>query len=119
MHETHISKSENSVRETRPRHLFKVFTFSSNIRVEHFMRENGLVKVEMAMASKFGVMEQNMKGNGRITELMAEVNFGILMGISLMENGRMIKPVEKEFIFILMEQNMKGIGWMIYSMDLE
>lgn len=74
------------------------------------MRENGLSKIEMAMAYKFGMMEQNMKVNGRITELMEEVNFGILMVISLMVNGRMIKHVEKVFIHILMEQNMKVIG---------
>jgi len=64
------------------------------------MMENGLVKIEMAMVFKFGVMELNMKGNGRITELMAEVNFGISMGISLMENGRMIRHLEKVFILI-------------------
>lgn len=83
------------------------------------MMVNGLVKVEMGMEFKFGMMEQSMKENGRITELMEEVNFGMLMVISLMENGKMIKHVEKVFILILMEQNMKVIGWMIFKMDLE
>lgn len=41
------------------------------------MTENGLVRIEMDMEFKFGVMEQNMKENGEIIELMVEGNFGI------------------------------------------
>ena len=83
------------------------------------MMENGLVKIEMVTEFRFGVMEQSMRVNGSIIEQMVEGNFGILMAISLKENGKMIKLVEKAFTLILMEQNMKVIGWMTFNMDLE
>lgn len=47
------------------------------MRVVHFMKVNGLVKIEMDLVYKFGVMEQNMKENGRIIEQMGEESFGI------------------------------------------
>lgn len=47
------------------------------MRVVHFMKVNGLVRIEMDLVYRYGVMEQNMKGNGKIIERMGEGSFGI------------------------------------------
>jgi hypothetical protein len=41
------------------------------------------------------------------------------MEMFLMENGKMIKPMDMVFIHTLMAQSMKDIGRMIYSMVME
>lgn len=41
------------------------------------MKENGLVRIEMDMEFKFGVMVQNMRESGKIIELMEKGNSGI------------------------------------------
>lgn len=42
----------------------------------------------------------------------------MLMETFLMENGKMIKQMEEEFINTLMEPHMKENGRTIYSMDM-
>jgi len=41
------------------------------------------------------------------------------MEMYIKDNGLMIRPMEKEYIFIKMEQNMKVNGEMIYKMEKE
>lgn len=51
------------------------------------MRENGLVIQGMAMESKPGQMEENMKDSGKIIKPMEKVNSIIQMEIFMMETG--------------------------------
>lgn len=64
----------------------------------------------MDLEFKYGVMELNMKDNGKIIELRDRVNFGILVVIYMKENGKRIEHVVKEHIYILMVLNMKVNG---------
>jgi hypothetical protein len=41
------------------------------------MKVNGLVRIEMDLVYKFGVMVQNTRENGRAIEQMGEESFGI------------------------------------------
>ena len=64
---------------------------------------------------------------------MGKENFGMLMGIYMRVKNtnkniiiiiykvseRMIKQMVKEYIIIVMEQNMKAVGKMTYKMGLE
>ena len=51
------------------------------------MMVNGLEASEMVMEYKNGQMALNMKDNGRIIEPMEKVNLFILMVTFMMENG--------------------------------
>ena len=46
------------------------------------------------MESKFGQMEPDMKENGKRIKLMVRENSGMLMEMSLMENGWTTKPMD-------------------------
>jgi len=46
-----------------------------------------------------------------------KVNFGMLMETFTKDNGMMIKQMEKVFIIIQMEQNIKDNGTMIFNKD--
>ena len=64
------------------------------------MMVSGLVRIEMEMEHKLGLMEQDMKVSGKVIEHAGKENFGILMEIYTMVNGRMIKLMDKEPIFM-------------------
>lgn len=42
----------------------------------------------------------------------------MLMGMFMKDNGKMIKRMEQEYIFIQMEQDMKEIGKMMIKMGM-
>jgi hypothetical protein len=73
----------------------------------------------MVKEYKYGLMELNMRGNGKETRLMEKGPFGILMVISLKESGRKIKQMVTASIHIAMEPDMKDIGKMIYNTGME
>ena len=52
----------------------------------------------MVMAFKYGLMVLDMKVIGGTTRLAEKANFGMLMEMSLKENGRMIRQMVMEFI---------------------
>ena len=71
----------------------------------------------MDMEFRNGQMELSMKDIGWITRLTEKAYFITQMGMSLMENGKLIKPMDLVCINMLMVLNMRVIGRMIYSMD--
>ena len=87
--------------------------------MELFTKVNGEEKLDMDLAYKFGQMVLDMKAIGKIIKHMEKVNFGMLMEMSLMVSGEMTKQTAMEFIHMLMVRNMRVIGKMIYSMDME
>ena len=72
----------------------------------------------MVKALKHDLMEQDMKDNGKATELMALENFYMLMEMFMKENEEKIKQMAKEYIGKKMERVMKENEKMIYSMDM-
>jgi hypothetical protein len=52
----------------------------------------------MDLVYNYGQMVQNMKESGRKIRLMGRGNFGMLMVIFSMVNGKMIKQMVMEFI---------------------
>jgi hypothetical protein len=60
-----------------------------------------------------------MKVNGKKIKLKEKENSHTLMEIPMKEIGKIIKPVEKEYILIQMEQNTMENGLMIINMALE
>ena len=83
------------------------------------MRESGLQIQGMELEYKSGLMGQNTMENGGTIKLTERENFGMLTVIISKGIGRTIKPMVMEFIFILMVQNMRVIGKMIFKMALE
>lgn len=59
----------------------------------------------------------DMQDIGKIIKHMVKGNFIMLIEMFLKVNGLMIKQMVLEFIYILMVQNMKVIGKMIYKME--
>jgi len=49
---------------------------------------------------RLGLMELDMKANGKIIRPMVRGNFGTLMEIFLKVSGKMTKPMAKELIFM-------------------
>jgi hypothetical protein len=83
------------------------------------MMDSGKVFQDKVMEFKHGQTEQDMKGNGLITKHREEVNLYMLIMISMMGNGKMIKLMVMVYMCILMVQDMKAIGKMIIKMDTE
>jgi len=63
-------------------------------------------------------MEQNMLENGKIIEHVGKEYFIMLMVTNLKESGIKTKLMGKEFISILMVQDMRENGEMIINMDM-
>ena len=61
---------------------------------------NGLEIIEMAKEFKYGQMVRDMKENGKKIKLVVKVNLDMSMVMSLMVNGKMIKQMDTEFIFM-------------------
>ena len=68
----------------------------------------------MVLELKFGQMGLNMKDNGKIIKLKEKVRFGMQKVMFMMENFKMIKQMDMEYIHMLMDQDMKDFGKMIY-----
>ena len=54
----------------------------------------------MAMVFKYGLMVLDMKAIGNIIKLVEKENSGMLMVMYLKDNGKMIKLMAMEYIFI-------------------
>jgi len=80
------------------------------------MMVNGSADSEMDMVFKNGQMVLNMKVSGKITEPMVKENSYILMEISMMENGLMIRQMAMVSIIISTVPCMRDTGEMISSM---
>lgn len=76
------------------------------------MKVNGTLKkiIVMVEAIKFGLTEASMKDTGNLTKLMAEEDSSMLMGISMMVTGKMIKHMDSDNILTLTVLSMKVIG---------
>ena len=76
------------------------------------MKVNGTLKkiIVMVEAIKFGLTEASMKDTGNLTKPMAEEDSSMLMGISMMVTGKMIKHMDSDNILTLTVLSMKVIG---------
>jgi tRNA A58 N-methylase Trm61 len=81
-----------------------------HIRVEQFMKVNGLEDLEMVMEFRNGQMAHNMKENGVKVELVVKVNSSLLMVINMMASGEMIKPMDMGYICMKTEIDTKESG---------
>lgn len=68
------------------------------------------MKFAMDTVFKYGQMVPAMKVTGVTIKLMEEALSGTFMVTNTLETGKMIKPTVKEFIFMLMVQNMMDSG---------
>ena len=73
-------------------------------------------ELDMVMEFKFGQMEQNIKDNGLITELLAKASFGTQTVTFSKVNSKMINQSVTEFILVQMVPDMKACGLMIFNM---
>jgi hypothetical protein len=64
------------------------------------MKENGSETYEMASVNKNGLMEQSMMDNGGTIKQKERASLSIPMAIITKENGRMIKPMDMERLFM-------------------
>ena len=76
------------------------------------MKDNGTLKkiIVMVEAIKFGLTEASMKDTGNSTKPMAEEDSSMLMVISMMVTGKMIKHMDSDNILTLTVLSMKVIG---------
>jgi len=91
-----------------------------NLIMAQFIKGNGqLMALGKVKASKFGEMVQNMKGIGDKIKLTAMEELFTLMGILMLESGRMIKHMAEALMNILTEQSILVIGLKINSTAME
>ena len=64
----------------------------------------------MVEASKSGQMGRNIKDFGKMIRPKEEADLSTVMEMYIKVNGKMIKLMEKEYIFIFQAQLMKAIG---------
>lgn len=69
----------------------------------------------MDLVFKYGQMVLNIKEIGNIIEHVEKGNSGMLMVISTKVNGRMIRQMDMDDIFIQTVQNILAIGKMIFN----
>ena len=80
---------------------------------------NFITIIYMERGSILGVMEEDMKENGKTTKCMVkEHSLGLMVGNTL-ENTSMIKSKAMVSLFGLMEDHTKGIGLMENNMERE
>ena len=70
---------------------------NTSLKMGLYTEDNGGELLDMDMVYKFGLMELDMKENGKITKLMEKENSGMWMEMYLMVNGVMIKPMAMVF----------------------
>lgn len=87
--------------------------------MEYLMKDNGKMVKEKVLVSRFGLMDQNMLVNGRITKPMVRELSITPMVIFMKVNGSMIRLVAKEPIHIKTELNMSDNGKTINKMVME
>lgn len=84
------------------------------------MKGSGQENKGQGLELKHGLMEQNMKGIGKIIRPKEKANLFILLATFITEIGKMIKLMGMEFIRIIKaKQSIKESGLMIYSMAEE
>lgn len=81
------------------------------------MKENGEEASEMALEFRYGQIMQDMRGIGKIIELVEMENSLMLMEMSIKVSGEMIKLMVLEYIIISMAPNILANGKMIYNME--
>ena len=82
--------------------------------MEIFMKENGKMINKKEKEKKYGLMGQFMKGNFMKAPKMVKVNLlGGRVVRAMKENFKIIKYVEKDYIFLVIIENMKDIGKII------
>ena len=79
------------------------------------MKVNGLEAYEMDMVYRYGLMEPSTKAIGIMEKLRAKASLHILMVTYMMVNGRMIRPMDMEFIHMWMVLCMKVNGKMMFN----
>ena len=83
-------------------------------RMEIFMKENGKMINKKEKEKKYGLMGQFMKGSFMKGLKMAKANLlGGRVVRAMRENFKIIKYVEKDYIFLVIIENMKDIGKII------
>ena len=83
-------------------------------RMEIFMKENGKMINKKEKEKKYGLMGQFMKGNFMKGQKMVKVNLLGGREVRAMKvNFKIIKYVEKDYIFLVIIENMKDIGKII------
>lgn len=58
------------------------------------LQDSGRAVLEMGLGSRFGKMAQSILGSGERTKLMVKVNLYMLMEMSMMATGQMIRQME-------------------------
>ena len=98
---------------------------NKSYRVENYKINNSVIYTGNIISGKqhgYGIQKwgdgQNMKESGRMEKSLV-IYFIIQKVIYIKDFGKMIKQLGMEFIFQLMELNMKGSGSMILKMDME
>ena len=85
--------------------------------MERFTLESELIKIGMGLECRNLLMELNMKDNERITWHMDKVNSTTLMVTATKVNEQTTRLMAMESISMLMAQDTKGTGRMIYKKD--
>jgi ATP-dependent protease HslVU (ClpYQ) ATPase subunit len=78
--------------------------------MEPFIQESGRMELEKGKVCKPGLTVRSMKDIGRTTKQMVMANYSMLMVIFMKVNGKTIKLMDKENIFIKMEQHTMEVG---------
>jgi phage antirepressor YoqD-like protein len=87
--------------------------------MEYLMKENGFSEKEKALVLKFGQIVVSMLVNGRTIKPTEKELFIMQTEIFIRDNGSMIKHVDKELILIKTVQNMSENGKTTNNTDLE
>ena len=88
-----------------------------NLKMVHFIVVNDLVLKETVKEPKFGLMEHDMKVNGKMVKLMELVSSIIRMVILYILSEIVIRLMVMGFILIKMVLNTQECGKMIYKME--
>jgi hypothetical protein len=81
-----------------------------------FIKVTFLMGRDMGKGSKYGKMEASMKDIGTKIRPMAKVDWYILMGMYILENGLMIKLKAKGYICIKTDLSIRVLGLRINKM---
>jgi len=74
---------------------------------------------KMVVEYKFGLMDQGTTDSGEMEWLMDMADLFMQKVMCMKVNGQKIKPMDMEFILILMEADMKDNGSKISNTDSE
>lgn len=82
----------------------------SFFKIDMFMKVNGTIMKEVDEECKFGKMDLFIKVIGRITQLMAMEDLSIPMEMYTLENGKMIRPMEKVYFILYLGKYISSYG---------